>query len=195
MALGDSADAQAFMSFYVTGSDPSGRIAPLSFPGIRRRTPAVVGPPTEYELDPNPDDGTPVTDAALLSEAAQQVPLLNPQRCVFRDLCGLEEVVVRSLGSPTNYELVFLWCSDYPASVFPTDPIANPSNAQPSDGAGRVFVLDASGQSELVVAECLTRFREFLGDGLLSTPLIARTVAFPFEQLSVVRRSVNAGTL
>lgn len=197
MPGGSINDASVFLNFYVNGTDMPPNSAPAQFfPGIRRRVPAVVGTSPDYDPQPNPDDGTLVTQANLLAEVAQVTSgLINPQRCVFRDLCGLEQVIVQPVASAPGYEMVFLWCTDYPATQFPSDPIANLAGAQASDGAGRVFVLGANGQSDLVVAECVTRFREFLGDSLSQLTLQARTVAFSFELLGTVQQQVQQGAL
>ncbi len=104
-------------------------VLPQFFPGIRRRTPAVVAHPIEYDEQPNSADGLLVTDPALLANALSAGgSLSNPPRCVFRDICSLEQVIVQpAAGAPAGYEVVFLWCTDYPASQFPGDNIANPS--------------------------------------------------------------------
>lgn len=176
-ALSDK--AQSFLEFYVKGGVLDG--TEISFPGIRRRRPAVVGPAPEYEAISFPEEDPPL---GLLApdEIPPEVTLaFNKAKALAVDLCPAERVVVKEAGD--GIEVVLLLVRDYPSAQFPEETQAAPN--------GRVFADDSGHQYEIILQECMNRLWEFMAEDLEAATLEARTVHCSFEELDKLEKDVR----
>lgn len=173
-------DLQTFLSFYVKGVDPPGET--LFFPGIARRRPALLTQSVEFDLQPI-DSELDGIDVETLGPPDSDAPAANVP-AVFADMCGLEDVIVDDDGSG-GFAITFVWCTDYPPTAL--DP-SSKSNK-------RVVPIDLSGQSGVVMAECMVRLREALGDQLSEVEVATALVRVPFEQIATVSAQILKGNL
>jgi len=171
-------DAQAFFDFYLKGGDLDDLTG--AFGGIRRRQPAAVSDPPEYEPLPAALEEF---DSLLIPK--DQLPRMNqdfnPNKIMLLDLCAAERAVV--LASPPGIEIVVLWVSDYPASEFPTVREVQPD--------GRIVTADTGQPHDVVLNECVNRLWEFAAADLVDVPVDARVVQCAFEDLDRTEQQVR----
>ena len=164
-----------FLDYLVLG-EPFPGDSVRTFPGVRRRTPALVEGPPEFEPLPHAgelnDTDVPAdefeTEFGRLAPAARRAA----KRGIYRDVCALERVDVSVRGA--SLELRAVWCSSYPAPVLESG----------ADPQVRVFPLEGDGQPALVVAELMERIRQFLGSEALDREWEVEIERVPFEDLA-----------
>lgn len=158
------AAAQAFLSFYVTG-DGSGLGLP-SMQGLRRRRPALQGPPLEFialDRDPGPT-GDPTT--------------------VQLDMCGAEDFAL--LDGSDHVTLVLFWCTDYPSSAL--------SDVVPGVASATRVELTTTMEAQSVVLECVEKLESFLGDDFAPLELECQLELVAFEALAASKAAVTGVT-
>jgi hypothetical protein len=154
------AATQAFLQFYVTGKG-----APLGLPdvqGLRRRRPALQGPPLEFvALDRDPGSASDLP-AALI------------------DMCGVEDFVL--IDGQDHLTLVLLWCTDYPASAL--------SDELPGLSGGQSVEVSTTSEAQAVALECVEKLESFLGEDFAPLELECQVEFLSFQNLSAVKASL-----
>lgn len=171
-------DVQAFFDFYLGGGELEGFKG--KFPGIRRRQPATVGDPPEYEPTPMALEEF---ESLSLPEAGLKGLFgdFDPSQVRMMDVCAAEKIIVLEKGA--GLEIVLLWVTSYPASEFLTA-----TEVQPR---GRVATADVGQPALIVLNECLNRLWAFAASELAGVPIDARVVECPFEKLEFAEFDVR----
>ncbi|GEM_PF-5954226 len=173
--------AQSFLDFYVKGGTLPA--TGITFPGIRRRRPAVVGAAPEYDAIDFPAEDPPLDLLALEEIPPETIIPFNKAKAMPVDMCPAERVVVKDNGG--DLEVILLLVRDYPSAQIPEEAKAAPD--------GRVFADDSGHQYELILQECVNRLWEFMAEDLEIINLDARTVHCSFEELDKLEKDVRDG--
>jgi hypothetical protein len=155
--------ARDFLNFYVTGDGSAFKVS--SVQGLRRRRPALQGPPLEFEpLDRDPG--------------------VSEDPTVFLvDMCGVEDFLLLDTGDKAT--LVLFFCTDYPRRAL-SDEFPNlPSTVQRVELPGSV-------EAHAIALECFEKLESFLGDDFASLALEHQIEFLPFEQLATRKADVLA---
>jgi hypothetical protein len=135
--------AQSFLDAYVLGTplDPQEALPARRLAGIRRRFPALLGLPPEYEPRPNGLDNT------VFASGSGPESFPEP-RARYLDRCPLERIVVTPTDEGAHLE--FFFAVRYASRQF--DPSIQEAVCLPSGD-----------ECSSIVSECLNRLQDFLG--------------------------------
>lgn len=156
------AAAKAFLHFYVTGDGTE--LGLPRVPGARRRAPALLGPPPEYEPLDRPQEPS------------------APGEPYFVDMAGLEDVLL--LESEGQLTLVLFWCTSYPRAELQQRFKRLPRYVT------RIHVPSASGEAESVAAEISEKLESFLGEEFQTLGLERQIELVEFEELAARKSGV-----
>jgi hypothetical protein len=143
-----AATVQLYLDRYVTGTlveqnDPT---VPIVGPGIRRRFPAVLGIPPEYDPLPN---GMDQMDPQIPPFKNGQGPeAFSDPLARYLDRCPLERAQVTTTADGVSIDFIFV--VRYRAGQF------DPSITEP-------VVLPSGDELLAIMSECLSKVQEFMG--------------------------------
>lgn len=154
------AAAQSFLQFYVTGDGTALQLP--SVQGLRRRRPALQGPPLEFialERDPGASE-----DPAVF----------------LADMSGVEDFLL--IDGSDHVTLVLFWCTDYPSSAL-TDEF-------PGVSAQRIE-LSTTAEAQMVALECVEKLQGFLSEDFEPLELECQLELIPFEELAAAKLAAS----